>query len=206
MSDAKPSSSSGAIVTKEDFDFLYKVFVQESLPELKPPAKDDPTWEYTEICKLKPYDKGIHVRVMVIKRMYVNHTKDGHDVHELRVADGTGCITLVLWDEIGQAAKPGDVLLINGGFVLMFQQTMRLGCKVGTVRRVGFCDLPVRYSPNYSKVFWRPDDQEGLIPDESSLPGASVNSDEERFYKEDTKREPPLHLCHSVKININKFY
>ena len=193
------------LVTKEDFDLLYKVFVQEPLPELDIPQPDDPTWEYCTLSRLRPYDKNIHIRVMVIKRLYVNHTKDDHEVHELRVADATGCMTLVLWDSYGAAAKLGDILQINGGFVLMFQQTMRLGCKVGVVKRIGFANMHVQYSPNYSKLLWRPDDFAGLVPEEASLEDASINSDEERFYADRSRREPPLHLCHSIKIDLNTF-
>jgi hypothetical protein len=159
--------------------------------ELPPPLDDDladnedPSWEYVQLRDLRPYDKGVHLRVMVTTVGAVNAAKTGNLVYEFKCADVTGIMLLVLYDQVGQSVRLMDVLQINYGFVTMFRGTMRLACKVGHVRRIGRFDLPaVKFSPNYSKVRWyvpNADTPHAMAPEPASLQEAQQDSDDENF-------------------------
>jgi len=55
-------------------------------------------------------------------------TKDGQIVHRMRVADETGSILFTLWGEAGQAACPGDILRIRGGYGVWCAVMVGAGC------------------------------------------------------------------------------
>jgi hypothetical protein len=172
---------------KKEFDLLVNVFLENPLRPPSPldPPKDDPTWEYIKLSALHPYIKNVHIRVQVLRRVTINKTRDNHDVHEIKIADDTGCAILILYDKLGESAKMGDVLQINGGYVTMYKWKMRLACRVGNIRRIGFLALPFAWSPNYSKIIWNPDpnDSSKFYPDEASYNEACIISDEEEYGK-----------------------
>ena len=42
-------------------------------------------------------------------------TKDKHTTHDFRVADATGAVILAVWDDLGAAVAPADILSLKGG-------------------------------------------------------------------------------------------
>jgi hypothetical protein len=172
---------------EEDFNLLVRVFLENPIQAPSPlnTPKDDPTWEYIKLSALHPYIKNVHTRVQVLRRVAVNKTRDNHQVHEIKIADESGCAMLILYDKMGECARMGDVLQINGGYVTMYKQRMRLACRVGNIKRIGFLTLPFTWSPNYSKIAWNtdPNDSSKFYPDETSFTEACIVSDEEEYGK-----------------------
>lgn len=97
-------------------------------------------------------------------------TKDGHIVCTIRVADESGSAILTLWDQIGLSVEIGDILLVMGGFVTMFQNEIRLACKLGTVVRQGRFCLQFSDLPDHSSFSWisDPSNPGNLIRQEQS--------------------------------------
>lgn len=92
-------------------------------------------------------------------------TKDGHLVTVVKVADESGSVILTLWDDIGTSVSPGDILLIAGGFVTIFQNEIRLACKLGTVLKQGRFCMQCSELPDHSSFSWisDPDNPSNLI-------------------------------------------
>lgn len=81
-------------------------------------------------------------------------TKDGHLVTLVKVADESGSAILTLWDGIGTSVSAGDILLVAGGFVTIFQNEIRLACKLGTVLRQGRFCMQFSELPDHSSFSW----------------------------------------------------
>lgn len=47
-------------------------------------------------------------------------TKDGHQVYTILVADESGSIEIYVWDELGRAIRPGDILKLQMGYLCIF--------------------------------------------------------------------------------------
>lgn len=92
-------------------------------------------------------------------------SKDGHLVYTFRVADDSGSAILSLFDDAGKSVENGDILLIVGGFVTVFQNEIRLSCKLGTVLRQGRFTMTFSDQPDHSSFCWMPspDDPTKLI-------------------------------------------
>lgn len=91
-------------------------------------------------------------------------TKDGM-VFAFTVADESGAVIMTLWDRFAKALDVGDIVLVTGGFITMFQKTIRLACKLGQVIRLGrFCML-FSEAPNVSLWEWTadPTNQDQLV-------------------------------------------
>jgi hypothetical protein len=122
---------------------------------------------FTKAKSLRPFMKNVNIVVLVFEKIETNWTKDNHSVHVLRVADETGSVLLTLYDQIGQAAKPGDILRIMCGFVTLFKKSMRLACKVGSVHRIGRVRMVAHQQPDMSKIIWEGtgvDDLRAILP------------------------------------------
>ena len=117
---------------------------------LRPPQVVPSDMVFTKINKLEPFMKGINVTCMVIEKVDVTWTKDNHAVHVLRVADETGSILFALYDQPGSDAKPGDILRITSGFVILFKKHMRLACRNGSVVRTGRVCMSFKKEPDMS--------------------------------------------------------
>lgn len=86
--------------------------------------------------------------------------KDGHLVHSFKIADGTGSATLTLWDRVGADVDEGDILLVLGGFVTMYQNEIRLACRIGLVMRQGRFTMTFAEAPDHSAFAWVPDGED----------------------------------------------
>lgn len=95
------------------------------------------------IANLKPFMKNLHLQFIVLQqgsfiRLFVlspthllTHslalwmigeevkvTREGHEIYSYIVADATGSIELLLWDEIGKCIRIGDILRLSSGQVV----------------------------------------------------------------------------------------
>lgn len=134
------------------------------LPTPLPPVDN---LKLTRLEELKPFLKNVNVKVIVLRKrigsiMISNltclveekPTKDGHVVVSLQVADESGSAILTLWDEQGSSVLPGDILLVASGFITMFQNEIRIGCKLGTVVRLGRFTMQFSDRPDHSSYSW----------------------------------------------------
>lgn len=88
------------------------------------------------LVHLKPYDKNIDCRFIVLgEPLEVKPTKEGV-VYTLLVADETASMLATFWDEQGRAMRPGDVILMRGGMLTLFKGHLRLACKLGQLYRL----------------------------------------------------------------------
>ena len=92
----------------------------------------------TPIASLRPFDKGVTVRFTVLAETEPPRAaRDGNWVFSFRVADASASIIANMWNAIGAAVAPGDVILMSAAFVPMHRGHMRLACRVGSTLRVG---------------------------------------------------------------------
>lgn len=116
-------------------------------------------------------------------------TKDGHLVTLIKVADESGSAILTLWDDIGTSVTSGDILLIAGGFVTMFQNEIRLACKLGTVLRQGRFSMQFSELPDHSSFSWisDPDNPHSLI---KQVPDGTRPRSRTKTVQERTRNDP----------------
>jgi ssDNA-binding replication factor A large subunit len=67
------------------------------------------------VADLRPGMKSISCLFIVLDIGEPTTTKEGHTVRSVLVADRTGCISLSVWDEWGEAVKSGDILKLSKG-------------------------------------------------------------------------------------------
>lgn len=91
--------------------------------------------------------KGVTIRLRVLTKYEPRtvKTRDGeaHQVVDALVGDGTGLITLALWDEKADMLDEGDVIDIDEGYVNRFKGRLRLNVgKFGRLSRVESEEFP----------------------------------------------------------------
>jgi len=93
------------------------------------------------ICDLKPGMSRVNIKVKVVSTAEVQQVTTGrgieHEIHESKVEDETGSVTLVLWDDKILPLKAGDLLQIENGFVTSFKGDWRINVgKYGEITKV----------------------------------------------------------------------
>jgi len=91
--------------------------------------------------------KGVTIRLRVLTKYEPRtvKTKNGetHQVVDALVGDGTGLVTLALWDEKADMLDEGDVIDIDEGYVNRFKGRLRLNVgKFGRLSRVESEEFP----------------------------------------------------------------
>lgn len=89
-----------------------------------------------QISSLRPYDKNVDCRFVVVSQVEAKSTKEGGTVYEILVADESGSMLATFWDDQGAAMKPGDVILMRAGLVTIFKGHLRLACKHGSLIKI----------------------------------------------------------------------
>lgn len=84
-----------------------------------------------KIGSLNPWSKSVNLLAKVVKKeeqRYVSSKFDQteHRLSEALIADETGAITLVLWDDNIDKISDGDVVKIQNAFVKLFKGRMQL--------------------------------------------------------------------------------
>jgi replication factor A1 len=100
--------------------------------------------ELVKIGSLTPRSRGVNLVAKVVEKpeprvVSSQYDQSEHRLTEALIADETGAITLVLWDDNINMVSEGDSIKVTNGFVKLFKGRMQLNLgKVrqgGTVRR-----------------------------------------------------------------------
>lgn len=95
-----------------------------------------------KIGNLNPWSRSVNLLAKVIKKgeeRFVASKFDQreHRLSETLIADETGAITLVLWDENVDKVNEGDVVMITNAFVKPFKGSMQLNLgRYGSIEMV----------------------------------------------------------------------
>lgn len=71
--------------------------------------------ELTLISALKPFMKELNVKFIILERISLKKSAKGNFIYTFLVADESGSIELVLWDDIGASVDSGDILILTNG-------------------------------------------------------------------------------------------
>ena len=81
-----------------------------------------------KICDLKPHDKNIDIKIMVIQQMIKNQRCSNGEfrLYQFLVSDNTGSILCNFYDEWGEKIKEGDILVLRCAYVSIYKSQMIL--------------------------------------------------------------------------------
>lgn len=95
-----------------------------------------------KISNLNPWSRSVNLLAKVVKKgeeKFVSSKFDQreHRLSETLIADETGAITLVLWDDNVDKVSEGDVVMISNAFVKPFKGFMQLNLgRYGSIKTV----------------------------------------------------------------------
>ncbi|PBC31956.1 SOSS complex subunit B homolog [Apis cerana] len=97
--------------------------------------------EYVLIKDIRPGQKNINVVFIVLEVGHPTITKENREVRTFKVADGTACMNVSIWDEPGQLLVPGDIVRLTKGYASVWRQCLTLySGKNGDIQKIGeFC-------------------------------------------------------------------
>ena len=84
-----------------------------------------------KIGELSPRSRGINLVAKVVSKspertVTSQYDQSEHRLSELLIADETGAINLVLWDDKIDLVNEGDVVKVTNGFIKLFRGRMQL--------------------------------------------------------------------------------
>lgn len=81
-----------------------------------------------KVCELKPHDKNINIKIMIILQLIKNQKCSKGDVrlYQYLVSDDTGSILCNFYDECGKIIKEGDILILKSAYISIFKSQMIL--------------------------------------------------------------------------------
>ncbi|RLF08801.1 MAG: hypothetical protein DRJ69_05885 [Thermoprotei archaeon] len=87
--------------------------------------------EFVKIGELSPRSRGVNLVAKVVSKspervVTSQYDQSEHRLSELLIADETGAINLVLWDEKVDLVNEGDVVKVMNGFIKLFRGKMQL--------------------------------------------------------------------------------
>jgi len=94
-----------------------------------------------KIGDLKPYSKGVNLVAKVVSKseprtVGSQYDQAEHQLVNTLIADETGAISLVLWDENVSKVSEGDTVKITNAFVKLFRGKMQLNLgKYGKIEK-----------------------------------------------------------------------
>ncbi|MEM2017398.1 MAG: OB-fold nucleic acid binding domain-containing protein, partial [Nitrososphaerota archaeon] len=92
-----------------------------------------------KIGELTPRSRGVNLVAKVVSKsperiVSSQYDQTEHRLSEVLIADETGAINLVLWDDKVDSVNEGDVVRIVNGFVKLFRGRMQLNLgRFGTI-------------------------------------------------------------------------
>jgi replication factor A1 len=95
--------------------------------------------EITKIGNLTPRSRGVNLIAKVVEKpeprvVSSQYDRSEHKISEALIADDSGAITLVLWDDNIDKVVEGDFIKVSNGFVKVFRGKMQLNLgRFGTV-------------------------------------------------------------------------
>lgn len=77
------------------------------------------------ISSLTPNQHQIALLVIVL-RIQANpqKTRDGHEIHSLKIADRSGSVTFNVWNKTGELIRPGDILRLQNCITQVFRNEL----------------------------------------------------------------------------------
>ncbi|XP_065834801.1 SOSS complex subunit B1-like [Oscarella lobularis] len=105
------------------------------------------------ICDLRAGLKSVSALFIVLEVGEGMQTKEGHIVRTCLVADRTASVNLSVWDEWGEAIRPGHILKLTNGYASMWKGglTLYIG-RMGRLERIGEFTLLFAETPNMSET------------------------------------------------------
>jgi replication factor A1 len=102
--------------------------------------------ELVKIGSLTPRSRGVNLVAKVVEKpeprvVSSQYDQSEHRLTEALIADETGAITLVLWDENINRVSEGDSIKVTNGFVKLFKGRMQLN--LGRYGKVEQSDVDV---------------------------------------------------------------
>jgi replication factor A1 len=94
----------------------------------------------SKIADLTPFSRGVNVLAKVIEKapertVLSKFDRTEHKIVEATIADETGAITLVLWDDNIDKINEGDTIELENAFVKVFKRSMQLNIgRYGTLK------------------------------------------------------------------------
>ncbi|MDJ0270396.1 MAG: OB-fold nucleic acid binding domain-containing protein [Aigarchaeota archaeon] len=87
--------------------------------------------EIVKIGSLTPRSRGVNLVAKVVEKSPVKtvssqYDQSEHTLSEALIADDTGAIKLILWDDNAEKVNEGDTIKVNNGFVKVFRGRMQL--------------------------------------------------------------------------------
>ncbi|MCD6420943.1 MAG: hypothetical protein J7L17_00845 [Thaumarchaeota archaeon] len=98
--------------------------------------------EMVKIGQLTPRSRNVNLIAKVVSKspervVSSQYDQKEHRLSELLIADETGAINLVLWDEKIDIVQEGSTIKVTNGFVKLFRGRMQLNLgRYGTVEEV----------------------------------------------------------------------
>ncbi|MEM0384730.1 MAG: OB-fold nucleic acid binding domain-containing protein [Candidatus Caldarchaeum sp.] len=87
--------------------------------------------ELVKIGSLTPRSRGVNLVAKLVEKpeprvVSSQYDQSEHRLTEALIADETGAITLVLWDENIDTVNEGDAVKVTNGFIKLFKGRMQL--------------------------------------------------------------------------------
>ncbi len=103
--------------------------------------------ELVKIGSLTPRSRGVNLIAKVVEKpeprvVSSQYDQSEHRLTEALIADETGAITLVLWDDNINVVSEGDSIKVTNGFVKLFKGKMQLN--LGRFGKVEQSDVDVQ--------------------------------------------------------------
>ncbi len=114
--------------------------------------------EMVKIGQLTPRSRNVNLIAKVVSKspervVSSQYDQREHRLSELLIADETGAINLVLWDEKIDVVQEGSTIKVTNGFVKLFRGRMQLNLgRYGTVEEVEEAIEEVNLENNLSET------------------------------------------------------
>lgn len=98
--------------------------------------------EEVKIASINPSARGVNLVAKVVSKsperlVASQYDQTEHRITETTIADESGAITLVLWDDNIEKVNEGNVVRVKNGFVKVYRGSMQLNLgRFGTVETV----------------------------------------------------------------------
>lgn len=128
---------------------------QTSIKDFEPSEYYEMLATSTRIESLRPNQKNIQIRVIIVEKKDSIVTKDKNIISTFLVADETGSCLMNFFDIPGQSLSPGDIFYIEGGYTSIYKNKMLLyQGKQGLVVKIGKFLMHFVIEPNVSNQDW----------------------------------------------------
>jgi hypothetical protein len=116
-----------------------------------------------KIIDIKPYDKNIDIKVIVIGLVSRNKLKSDITITTFHVADYSGSIHCNFFEDVGEIINEGDILFLRSAYATIFKNNLILYTSkpgLGQIIKLGEYFMLYAEVPNMSTVPWRKETDE----------------------------------------------